>query len=90
MADTAGVSNLIFRLFWLLGYQFIPRLADICETTLCRIDPDADYGVFNELNYKKINVYRIKENLDNMFRVAGSLKMGTVSASELEVIALRA
>jgi len=83
MADTAGVSNLIFGLFWLLGYQFSPRLADICETTLCRIDPDADYGVFNELNYKKINVHRIKENFDDMFRVAGSLKMGTVSASEL-------
>ena len=83
MADTAGVSNLIFGLFWLLGYQFSPRLADICETTLCRIDPNTDYGVFNELNYKKINVHRIKENLDDMFRVAGSLKMGTVSASEL-------
>lgn len=83
MADTAGVSNLIFGLFWLLGYQFSPRLADICETTLCRIDPDVSYGIFDQLPYKKINVNRIKENLDDMFRVAGSLKMGTVSASEL-------
>ncbi len=83
MADTAGVSNLIFGLFWLLGYQFSPRLADICETTLCRIDPDVSYGIFDQLPYKKINVHRIKENLDDMFRVAGSLKMGTVSASEL-------
>ena len=83
MADTAGVSNLIFGLFWLLGYQFSPRLADICETTLCRIDPNANYGVFNQLPYKKINMHRIKENLDDMLRIAGSLKMGTVSASEL-------
>ncbi len=83
MADTAAVSNLIFGLFWLLGYQFSPRLADICETTLCRIDPNISYGIFDQLPYKKINVNRIKENLDDMFRVAGSLKMGTVSASEL-------
>ncbi|ABP62924.1 transposase [Enterobacter sp. 638] len=26
--DTAGSSDLIFGLFWLLGYQFSPRLAD--------------------------------------------------------------
>ena len=28
MADTAGVSDVVFGLFWLLGYQFSPRLAD--------------------------------------------------------------
>src|SRR6185436_6788623 len=32
MADTAGASDLVFGLFWLLGYQFSPRLADIGET----------------------------------------------------------
>ena len=83
MADTAGASNLIFGLFWLLGYQFSPRLADLSEATLCRIDPDVDYGVFDELPCQKINIDRIKENFDDMLRVAGSLKMGTVSASEL-------
>ena len=29
MADTAGASEVVFGLFWLLGYQFSPRLADI-------------------------------------------------------------
>lgn len=28
MTDTAGASELVFGLFWLLGYQFSPRLAD--------------------------------------------------------------
>ena len=28
MSDTAGHSDLVFGLFWLLGYQFSPRLAD--------------------------------------------------------------
>ena len=25
MTDTAGVSDVVFGLFWLLGYQFSPR-----------------------------------------------------------------
>lgn len=31
MTDTAGASDIIFGLFWLLGYQFSPRLADAGE-----------------------------------------------------------
>ena len=28
MTDTSGYSDVVFGLFWLLGYQFSPRLAD--------------------------------------------------------------
>jgi TnpA family transposase len=38
MADTAGSSDVVFGLFWLLGYQFSPRLADIGESRFWRID----------------------------------------------------
>lgn len=31
MTDTAGYSDIVFGLFWLLGYQFSPRLADTGE-----------------------------------------------------------
>ena len=31
MTDTAGYSDIVFVLFWLLGFQFSPRLADIGE-----------------------------------------------------------
>ncbi|WP_269769316.1 Tn3 family transposase [Citrobacter freundii] len=31
MTDTAGTSDIILGLFWLLGYQFSPRLADAGE-----------------------------------------------------------
>ena len=47
MTDTAGVSDVVFGLFWLLGYQFSPRLADLGETRFWRLDPTADYGVLN-------------------------------------------
>jgi TnpA family transposase len=32
MSDTAGSSSIVFGLFWLLGYQFSPRLADLGGT----------------------------------------------------------
>src|SRR6266498_4965541 len=37
MADTAGVSEVVFGLFWLLGYQFSPRLADLGEASFWRM-----------------------------------------------------
>ena len=49
MADTAGASDLVFGLFWLLGYQFSPRLADVGETNFWRLDPAADYGALNTI-----------------------------------------
>ena len=83
MTDTAGASDMIFGLFWLLGYQFSPRLADAGESIFYRIDKSADYGVLNELAISTINMNRIEQHWDDMMRVAGSLKLGTVSASEL-------
>jgi TnpA family transposase len=83
MSDTAGYSDLVFGLFWLLGYQFSPRLADFGESRFWRIDPKANYGVLDGLARQRINIPRIERNWDDLLRVAGSLKMGAVSASEL-------
>jgi TnpA family transposase len=83
MADTAGVSEVVFGLFWLLGYQFSPRLADIGEARFWRLDPTADYGVLNTIARARVNTTLIAHNGDDLLRVAGSLHQGTVSASEL-------
>ena len=83
MTDTAGYSDLVFGLFWLLGYQFSPRLADIGETRFWRLDPNADYGVLNGLARQRVTAKLIAFNWDDLLRVAGSLKLGKVSASEL-------
>ena len=83
MTDTAGASDMIFGLFWLLGYQFSPRLADAGEAIFYRTNKSADYGILNELAASNINTNRIEEHWDDMIRVAGSLKLGTVRASEL-------
>ena len=83
MADTAGVSDVVFGLFWLLGYQFSPRLADIGEARFWRLDPTADYGVLNSIAHSRVNTKLIMRNWDDLLRVAGSLQQGKVSASEL-------
>lgn len=83
MADTSRVRDIIFGLFWLLGYRFSPRLADIGSARFWWINPQADYGVLNNFAKHRINPDRIKRHWDDMLRVAGSLKLGTVNASEL-------
>ena len=89
MTDTAGSSDIIFGLFWLLGFQFSPRLADIGGTRFWRTDPDADYGVLDYLSRHRVSIERICRHWDDMLRVAASLKTGTISASELMRTLLR-
>lgn len=83
MTDTTGTSDMIFGLFWLLGYQFSPRLADAGEAVFWRIDKNADYGPLDEIARSCVNTRRIEQHWDDMMRIAGSLKIGTVHASEL-------
>lgn len=83
MTDTAGSSDMVFGLFWLLGYQFSPRLADAGQAVFWRVNKNTDYGVLNELARGCINTHRIEEHWDDMLRVAGSLKLGTIHVSEL-------
>jgi TnpA family transposase len=83
MTDTSGYSDVIFGLFWLLGYQFSPRLADVGEARFWRLDSEADYGVLNGIARQRVNTSFIENYWDDMLRVAGSLKLGTVSATDI-------
>ena len=83
MADTAGYSDIVFGLFWLLGYQFSPRLADLGDARFWRLDPAAGYGPLDTVARHRINAAVIAAHWDDLLRVAGSLALGTVSASEL-------
>jgi TnpA family transposase len=81
MTDTAAYSDAVFGLFWLLGYQFSPRLADIGGARLWRIDKTADYGAFDSLAVGKINLPLIIQNWPDLIRLAGSLKLGHLRAA---------
>jgi len=82
MSDTAGYTDIVFGLFWLLGYQFSPRLRDIGKTRFWRVNKKARYGKLNKIARHKINTTRIINNWEDLLRVAGSLKLNQLSASE--------
>ncbi len=83
-SDTAGYSDVVFGLFSLLGYQFSPRLADAGEARFWRMDRAADYGPLDGLSRRnRVKTDLIRDNWEDILRVAGSLKLGTVKASNL-------
>lgn len=83
MTDASSYSDVVFGLFWLLGYQFNPRLADVGEARFWRLDTDTDYGVLDSFARARVKTDLIEDSWDDLLRVAGSLKLGTVSASEI-------
>jgi len=83
MTDTAGYSDIIFGLFALLGYRFSPRLADIGGSRLWRFNSNADYGVLNSLSKNRLREGLIIKYWDDMIRMAGSLKLGTINPTNL-------
>jgi|TARA_R110000787_G_C13439438_1_gene446285 TnpA family transposase len=83
MTDTAGYTDTIFGVFYLLGLQFSPRIADIGGARFWRVDGKADYGVLDDLASNRINTKLIVEHWDDLLRLAGSLKLGVVRATGL-------
>ncbi len=81
--DTAGASEIVFALGWVLGYRWAPRLADLPDQRLWRIDPHAHYGPMDGLARHRINPALIAENWDEICRLAASLRAGTVTASAM-------
>ncbi len=83
MTDTGSYSDQLCGLFWLLGYQFSPRLADAGDARLWRMDPQAHYGALNGVARNRIDTALIARHWDDLLRMAGSLQMGTIGAVEL-------
>jgi TnpA family transposase len=83
MTDTGAYTDVIFGIFWLLGYQFSPRIADIGGARFWRVDPKADYGALNNLASHKARTALIAQHWDELLRLAGSLKLGMVQAGGL-------
>jgi hypothetical protein len=57
-ALTRGNSDVVFGLFWLLGYQFSPRLADAGSARFWRLDSSADYGLLDNLARQTVKTER--------------------------------
>lgn len=80
--DTAGYTDMMFALFDLLGMQFSPRLRDIGDYTLYRLDTSIKYKQINPLLSKNpLKAALFVDDWDELLRVAASMKMGWVTAS---------
>ena len=73
-SDTHGFTEHLFGLCALLGIRFMPRLKDLPDQVLSRIDRAADHGPLQPLFRNTINLELIIEQWDELVRLAASLK----------------
>lgn len=78
--DTHGYTEIIFALCHLLGFYFMPRIRDLKDQQLYRVDRSVDSGVFTPLLTKTADLNIVEEQWEEMIRVAISLKQRTAPA----------
>ncbi|MER6400839.1 transposase [Kitasatospora sp. NPDC001603] len=83
ITDTASYSDIVFGLFAICGYQFSPRIADISDARLWRVNTAADYGPLQQVSKHTIRLDRIRAHWGDMLRVAGSLSTGEIRGYDL-------
>ncbi len=81
--DTSGFTEIVFALFSALGLRFSPRIRDVSDQLLYRLDGMDDSGFAGTLLRGKIDEGLILRHWDDIQRVAASLKMGWVTSSLL-------
>ena len=81
--DTHGYTEIIFALCHLLGFYFMPRIRDLKDQQLYRVNKDKtiDYGEFTPLLNKTVDLDIIEEQWEPMMHVAISLKYQTAPAN---------
>ena len=78
--DTHGFTEHIFALLYLLGFPFHPRLKDLAEQNIYKIDGSISYGDLDDVFSGTINIELIRENWDQIVRIVASLKNGLAPA----------
>ena len=79
-SDTHGATDQLFGICALLGIEFMPRLKDLPDQVLYRVDRDADYGALNPVLRGVIDVDLIAEQWDQLVRIVASLRDRTAPA----------
>jgi len=78
--DTHGYTEIVFALCFLLGFYFMPRIRDLKDQQLYRINKEVSYGEFDALLTKTADIDIVEEQWEAMIRVATSLKKRTTPA----------
>jgi TnpA family transposase len=81
--DTGGVSEHVFALCALLGFQFTPRIKDVLSRSLVTLGPKQDYGPLNQLIGGRLARGVIVDHWDEARHIAASIKHGAASATTL-------
>ncbi len=72
--DTAGYTDQIFGLTHLLGFKFAPRIRDLSDSKLFILEKAGNYPKLKSILRGQINIKIIKENYDDVLRLAHSIK----------------
>jgi TnpA family transposase len=78
--DTHGFTEQLFGLCYLLGYSFMPRLKDLKDQQLYRVDRSTSFGVLNTVFRGTIDVPLVVEQWDQLVRLVSSLRSRTAPA----------
>lgn len=79
--DTAGFTDRVFALKHLQGFRFAPRIRDLGDTKLFIPKCDAAYDALKPMIGGTLNIKHVRAQWDEIFRLATSIKQGTVTAS---------
>ncbi|MDQ0273963.1 TnpA family transposase, partial [Cytobacillus purgationiresistens] len=74
-------TDSVFGLSHLLGFRFAPRLRDLTDSKLYTMDVMENFQEIHTLSRGKINTKIIRDNFDDVLRLAHSIREGTVSGS---------
>ena len=72
--DTGGFTHQLFALCYLLGYSFQPRLKDLADQKLYKLDKDQTYGEIDSIFTGHIDLDAISEQWEQIIRIVISLK----------------
>ena len=78
--DTHGFTEQLFGLCYLLGFSFMPRLKDLSDQQLYKVDRTRSYGAIDPLFRATIDVALLREQWDPLVRVATSLRARSAPA----------
>lgn len=79
--DTAGYTDQVFALTYLLGFRFAPRIRELSDVKLFTLSNSDKFSNLDGILKGKINEKIIKDNYDEVLRLASSIKEGTVTSS---------
>lgn len=79
--DTAGYTDQVFGLSHLLGFRFAPRIRNISDIKLYSTKKANEYPKIESILNGQIKLKIIKENFDDVLRMAHSIREGNVTSS---------